>query len=115
MAPAVAGPNDRTRAPDRTSGVFSPAAPPPRGDASVPTRSRISRNSRTEPSSSSARKRLRRQPGPPCDDHRLDARLQGRIDHRREPRIVVGRDLAEAVRGAGLRVEDGIDAAYEPE
>jgi hypothetical protein len=45
----------------------------------------------------------------------LDAGLQGRIDDRREARVVVGRDLVEPACLLGFRVTIGVGATDEPE
>src|SRR6185312_13301613 len=45
----------------------------------------------------------------------LDAGCQRRMDHGQETRVVVGRELVDAVGGLGLRVNVRIGTAHEPE
>ena len=58
---------------------------------------------------------LRRQPGPRGDDQRFHARFQGRMNHRREMRVVVRRQVVEPARFFGLRIDIGVRATDEPE
>src|SRR5579859_5920728 len=56
-----------------------------------------------------------RQPGLRGNDQRFHASLQGRMDDRREMRVVIRRDLVELASRFRLRVQVGVGTANKPE
>jgi hypothetical protein len=54
-------------------------------------------------------------PGVAGNHQRFHACLQRWMDHRRETRVVIGRDVADLVFLLGFRVHAGISSADKPE
>src|SRR5690349_1122010 len=102
MPPAFPAAKESTMMPKKSSRRRTPAPAPLSAKTNVPSRSSACKLSFAEP-------------GERADHQRLDAGLEGRMQHRREERTVVARQLVHLARGLGLGVFAGIGAADEPE
>src|SRR5690242_16944829 len=121
MPPASPTAAASTTTPKGSSLARTAASPPLSPKTNVParfsTRIRVGSNplSSGGGTRASGSESLRAEPRAGREDHRLDPRAEGWVQHRREARVVVGRQLVQPVLFFGAAVQLRVGASDGPE
>src|SRR5690349_5845967 len=115
IPPEFPAAKDNTRTPNRSSLFLTAAVAPLSANTKVPPRSKATSRELITICSLTTIRGLYAQPGLRRHHERFHPCFQGRMDHRRETRVVIGGNFPDGALALRFRVHAGIGSADEPE